>query len=81
MQQLTGKIIRSMVGDVSDHAVVEILEMGATARDIEKALAFEAVGQESESVDTRRLLSGRAARIHEILFKESGGFPEEREAV
>lgn len=55
-----------LLGDISDHKVVEILEIGATLEELEEAAAW--LAGESDVMGEERLpLAGATAKIYEII--------------
>ena len=58
-----------LLGDVSDHKVVEILKTGATLEDLEEAAAW--LAGESDVMGEERLpLTGAAAKVYEIIARD-----------
>ncbi len=57
-----------LLGDISDHKVVEILETGATLEELEEAAAW--LAGESDVMGEERLpLAGAAAKVYEIIAR------------
>ena len=66
-RRLTHDDVAALVGDLGDSRIAEILATGATARDLNEAIAWA----EEESDVMGKLgkrLGGRAARIYDILL-------------
>lgn len=58
-----------LLGDVSDHKVVEILETGATLEQMEEAAAW--LAGESDVMGEERLpLTGAAAKVYDIIVRD-----------
>ena len=58
-----------LLGDVSDHKVVEILETGTTLEQLEEAAAW--LAGESDVMGEERLpLTGAAAKVYEIIARD-----------
>lgn len=76
MAMLKSSEIKSMAGDISDHTIVELMELEAEIDDLEQALAFEE-GARLNSAGKRSVLTGKAEDIHRILFHERGVLEEE----
>lgn len=58
-----------LLGDVSDHKVVEILETGATLEQMEEAAAW--LAGESDVMGEERLpLTGAAAKVYDIIARD-----------
>ena len=58
-----------LLGDISDHKVVEILETGATLEQLEEAAAW--LAGESDVMGEERLpLTGAAAKAYEIIARD-----------
>ena len=67
-----------LLGDVSDHKVVEILETGATLEQLEEAAAW--LAGESDVMGEERLpLTGAAAKVYEIIARDE--LPERQRDV
>ncbi len=58
-----------MFGDIEDHKIVEILATGASASELEEAAAY-LVREDDVMGELRRPLTGRAARVYEIVHRE-----------
>ncbi len=57
-----------LLGDISDHKVVEILGTGATLEELEEAAAW--LAGESDVMGEERLpLAGAAAKVYEIIAR------------
>lgn len=76
VRQLTPQDVRDVVGELDDVKVAEILASGATPEELEEASAW-AAGESDVMGDLERPLSGRVARVYEILVADDE-FPEER---
>jgi hypothetical protein len=61
--------IRRFVGPVADHAIVEIISLMPTAEDLEVAVTY-AQGEGDVAGREGHELSGKSARIHEILMAD-----------
>ena len=61
--------IRQLVGNVSDHTLVEIMEAQPTFNDLEVA-AVCAQGEMSEDVAADHGLSGTSAIIYDVLMQD-----------
>jgi len=58
-----------LLGDISDHKVVEILETGATLEQLEEAAAW--LAGESDVMGEERLpLTGAAAKVYDIIARD-----------
>ena len=67
-----------LLGDVSDHKVVEILETGATLEQLEEAAAW--LAGESDVMGEERLpLTGAAGKVYEIIARNE--LPERQRDV
>ena len=66
---LTAEDVRRHVGDIADHRLLAILDVGATIEDLEEALAWDS-GNSDLAHRLTHALSGNAARIFEILFED-----------
>lgn len=66
-QTLTADEVRRLCGEISDAAVSEILALGATTADIERAMA-----DESDGDGMVRPVSGPAGAVARILADERG---------
>ena len=67
-----------LLGDVSDHKVVEILETGATLEQLEEAAAW--LAGESDVMGEERLpLAGAAAKVYDIIARDE--LPERQRDV
>ncbi|NIX78392.1 hypothetical protein [Microvirga terricola] len=62
--------ILTLLGDLSDEAVVSIMESGATLEDIETALQW-AASEDDVMGKSGHTLSGPAAAVYDILLAES----------
>jgi len=61
--------VRHLVGDVSDHTIVEILEAQPTINELEVASMY-AQGEMSGAVAADHGLSGAAAVIYDVLMQD-----------
>ena len=67
-----------LLGDVSDHKVVEILETGASLEQLEEAAAW--LAGESDVMGEERLpLTGAAAKVYDIIARDE--LPERQRDV
>lgn len=66
---LTADDIRRLAGDIADHRLLAILDIGGTVEDLEEALAWDS-GNGDLGRRLTHNLSGNAARIFEILFED-----------
>jgi len=58
-----------LLGDISDHKVVEILETGATLEQLEEAAAW--LAGESDVMGEERLpLTGASAKVYDIIARD-----------
>lgn len=67
----------SLVGGISDEAVVAILETGATLEEIEEALQWISSADDVMGKSGREL-SGRSAAVYDILLAEDQTDERER---
>ena len=78
MKMPTRDDVIRLLGDVSDHKVVEILETGATLEQLEEAAAW--LAGESDVMGEERLpLTGAAAKVYEIIARDE--LPERQRDV
>jgi hypothetical protein len=78
MKMPTRDDIIHLLGDVSDHKVVEVLETGATLEQLEEAAAW--LAGESDIMGEERLpLSGAAAKVYDIIARDE--LPEREREV
>ena len=69
MQQPTPDDVIRLLGDLSDHMVVEILETGANLEQLEEAAAW-LIGESDVMGDARIPLTGPAAQVYDILIRD-----------
>ncbi len=69
MQQPTQNDVVRLLGDMSDHKVVEILETGATIEHLEEAAAWLS-GEDDIMGEARIPLKGVAASVYQILIRD-----------
>ena len=69
MNKLTHEDVRRLCGDVTDERAARMLSTGATVRDLEVALAWQA-GESDVMGEARQPLRGRAAELYELLSPE-----------
>lgn len=74
---LTHDVIRDIVGDIEDAKAAAIIATGATAEDLEEAVAW-ASGESDMMGDMERPLAGVIAQVYDILTAEEE-LEEERE--
>jgi hypothetical protein len=74
-QRLTHDDVVALVGDLDDAKVAEILATGATARDVDEAIAW---AEEASDVMGKlgKRLGGRAAKVYDILITRKPVEPE-----
>lgn len=66
---ITRDDILRLFGDLTDHAVLEVLETGADFEALEEAAAW--IGQENDVMgEARKPLTGAAARVFDIVTRE-----------
>ena len=65
----TKQDVLRLLGDISDHKVVEILETGADLRDLEAAAAW-LEGESDVMGEVRSPLVGASARVYDILSRD-----------
>jgi hypothetical protein len=74
---LTHQDVREIAGDLDDAKIAVILATGATAEQLEEAMAW-AAGESDVMGDLERPLSGVVARLYDILMTGEE-FPEDRD--
>lgn len=65
-----------LFGDIEDHKIVEILATGASFREMEEAAAW-LVREDDVMGNLRRPLTGKAARVYEIVGREEEELDED----
>ncbi|MFC2968238.1 hypothetical protein [Acidimangrovimonas pyrenivorans] len=77
--KITREEVRRILGDISDHMVVEILATGATETDLQEAAAH--LAQETDVMgELERPLTGRALQIYTLVRSLDERWEEERDA-
>lgn len=69
MSTLNREQIVGICGELLDWQVLAIIDSGATAEDVEEAVAY-ASGQDDVMGEARKPLAGKAAIVHEILTRD-----------
>ena len=77
--ELTHDMVVSVVGELTDAKVAQIIATGATMEELEEAVAF-AAGEDDVMGEARVPAAGRVAEIYDILtLEEEFGEEEGRE--
>jgi len=75
--KVTHDDVVKLFGEISDHTVVEILEVNPSYSDLEEVAML--LAQEDDVMgDLRRPLDGAAARVYDILIKAQDFLTEQR---
>ena len=75
--KLTYDEVRRILGDISDHMIVEVLSSGATISDLEEVAAH--LAQETDVMgELERPLTGTALTIYNLLRQEEEAWEEDR---
>lgn len=75
--KLTYDEVRRILGDISDHMIVEVLSSGATISDLEVVAAH--LAQETDVMgELERPLTGTALTIYNLLRQEEEAWEEDR---
>lgn len=71
----TSHDVRRLFGDIDDHKVAEIVASGATIAELEQVLAY--LSRQTDVMgEMAKPLTGRAARIYELLRRDEETFEE-----
>ena len=73
--KISSQDVRRLFRDIDDHKVAEIVASGATLAELEQVAAYLA-RQTDVMGEMERPLTGRAARIYELLRRDEETFEE-----